>query len=163
MKVLIIGEGGHGKDQLADFLHELTGMTKMSSSEMACGLFIFDTLAPKYGYADAWWCYADRRNHREEWYQLICEYNRDDKARLAKALLEKYDIYVGMRDDQEFAEAKGLFDLIVAVDAAERVPECDDTFKISLLAANIRIDNNGDLNDLYQEARALADYINDRR
>lgn len=163
MKVLIIGEGGHGKDQLADYLHELTGMTKMSSSEMACGLFVFGRLAQKYGYTTPEQCYADRRNHREEWYDLICEYNRDDKARLAKALLADYDIYVGMRDDQEFAAAKGLFDLIVAVDASERVPEYDETFKISLLAAHIRIDNNGDLNDLYQEARSLADYINDRR
>jgi hypothetical protein len=32
-------------------------------------------LKEKYGYADEEECYADRHNHRAEWYDAICAYN----------------------------------------------------------------------------------------
>jgi hypothetical protein len=46
---------------------------------------------------------------------MICEYNLNDKAKLAKGILEITDCYVGMRDRNEISECinQGLFDLIV--------------------------------------------------
>lgn len=162
MKILIIGEGRHGKDELAEYLRDMTGLRPMSSSRFACDAFIFDKVKDKYGYATADECYAARHGYREEWYQLICEYNRGHPARLAAHLLEDHDIYVGMRDDEEFNHAKTMFDLIIAVDASERVPEFDATLKISLLAAHIQIDNNGTKEELWDKARHLARLIQDR-
>ena len=87
-----------------------------------------------------------RFNHRDEWYNLICDYNIDDKARLAKDIIKKADCYVGMRDRGEIEECmkQGLFDLIVWVDASERLPlEPADSFNIDKSCADIIIDNNG--------------------
>jgi len=162
MKILIIGEGRHGKDTLADWLHEMTGLRPMSSSRFACDEFIFKRLRGVYGYATADECYADRHQHRELWYDLICEYNRADPARLARGLLVDHQIYVGMRDDVEFNHAKGMFDLIVAVDASDRVPELDETLKISLLAAHVHLTNNGTEEEFMAKARHLANMIMDR-
>jgi hypothetical protein len=48
--------------------------------------------------------FEDRVNHRSEWYDMICEYNLNDKAKLAKGILEITDCYVGMRDRNEISE-----------------------------------------------------------
>ncbi len=162
MKILIIGEGRHGKDTLGDWLHEMTGLTTMSSSRFACDKFIFRELKESHGYATADECYDDRHCHRDLWYQMICEYNEGNPARLATELLDKFDIYVGMRDDVEFEHAKDLFDLIVSVDASERVPEYDETLKISLLAANVKLTNNGTLEEFFNKTKHLASMIRDR-
>jgi hypothetical protein len=45
-------------------------------------------LKVKYGYKTSEECFEDRVNHRSEWYDMICEYNLNDKAKLAKGILE---------------------------------------------------------------------------
>jgi hypothetical protein len=114
-KLLLIGNARHGKDSLAEILNEEFGYTFESSSQSAANIFLYDLLKDKYGYTTPEECFEDRVNHREEWYLSICEYNKDDKARLAKSILEKSDCYVGMRDKEEISECmrQGLFDLII--------------------------------------------------
>ena len=136
----------HGKDSMAEILQENFGLKFKSSSEAAAEIFIYNELKDKYGYNTPFECFEDRVNHRSEWYDLICDYNSLDKAKLAKGILENADAYVGMRDSSEIKECikQGLFDLIIWVDASDRLPlEDASSFNISKSDADIIIDNNG--------------------
>ena len=123
-KLLILGSARHGKDTLAELLRDHFGFKFISSSQAAADIFIFDELKEKYGYSTPEECFEDRVNHRAEWYNMICDYNKTDRAKLAKGILERADCYVGMRDKFEIEESmkQGLFDLIIWVDASKRLP-----------------------------------------
>ena len=97
-KVLLLGNCRHGKDSMAEILNTEFGFKFLSSSQACADIFIYDALKDLYGYKTPEECFEDRVNHRPEWYQMICEYNKDDKARLAKDILKLNDCYVGMRD-----------------------------------------------------------------
>ena len=146
IRLCIVGSARHGKDSLAEILYEHFDVNFISSSQACADIFIYDALKDKYGYSTPVECFEDRVNHRTEWYQMICEYNKDDKARLAKEILKYNNAYVGMRDSGEIKEClkQGLFDLVIWVDASERLPiESSDSFNISKSDADIIIDNNG--------------------
>jgi dephospho-CoA kinase len=146
-KMLIIGHARHGKDSLAEIMRDEFGYTFQSSSQAASDIFLYAALKDKYGYQTSEECFEDRVNHRAEWKQMICDYNVDDRARLAKGILEKSDCYVGMRDWEEIDECKrqGLFDIIIWVDACERLPHEDaSSFNITKDCADIIIENNTD-------------------
>lgn len=145
-KLLILGAARHGKDTLAELLNLEFGLKFQSSSQSAADIFLYDALKEKYGYTTPEQCFEDRMNHRAEWYNMICDYNKDDRARLAKGILERSDCYVGMRDRGEIEECmkQNLFDLIVWVDASERLPlEDASSFNIDKSCADVIIDNNG--------------------
>lgn len=145
-KLLILGNARHGKDTLAEILNEKFGYTFQSSSQSAADIFIYDELKDKYGYETSVECFEDRVNHRTEWYNMICDYNKDDKARLAKDILKNSDCYVGMRDKEEIEECmkQDLFKLIVWVDASERLPlEDGGSFNIDVSVADMIMTNNG--------------------
>ena len=125
-------------------------MKFISSSQAAADIFIYDYLKPIYNYETPEECYEDRFNHRSEWYNLICAYNKDDRAKLAKGILELNDCYVGMRDRGEIEECmkQGLFDIIIWVDASKRLPvENSSSFNIDPSCADIIVDNNGTLEE----------------
>ena len=147
-KVLIIGNKRHGKDTMAEILEENFEFTFKSSSLAAAELFIYDKLKPLYAYESFEECFEDRVNHRKEWFDLICEYNKDDKMRLAKEILKDNDCYVGMREYYELEEATRLFDIIVWVDAEKRLP-LENTLSMTCTKeqAHIIIDNNSTLGD----------------
>jgi hypothetical protein len=145
-KLLLVGNMRHGKDSMAEILGENFGLKFKSSSQAAADIFIYDKLKVKYGYKTSEECFEDRVNHRSEWYDMICEYNLNDKAKLAKGILEITDCYVGMRDRNEISECinQGLFDLIVWVDASDRLPlEDSSSFNIDKACADVILDNNG--------------------
>jgi dephospho-CoA kinase len=161
-KFLIVGSARHGKDTLAELLNELFGLKFQSSSQAASDIFIFDRLKDKYGYETSEECFEDRVNHRQEWYELICEYNKEDLARLAKGILENADCYVGMRDHNEITECmnQGLFDLIIWVDASERLPlEDASSFNIDKSIADIIIENNGTFEEFKDKVKRLGKLI----
>lgn len=157
MKICILGHGRHGKDTLAELLSEYYGVTYKSSSEMANELFIFESLKEKYGYATIEQCFDDRHNHRKEWYDLICEYNKNDRSRLAKEIIRTYDCYVGMRDLDEFNGSKDLFDLVIWVDASERHAVENGSFGIDINMADLVIHNNMDLDSFKKKVRRIFD------
>ena len=137
-------------------------MTFRDSSQRSAEIFIFDALREKYDYLDIRQCYADRVNHRSEWYDLICEYNKHDKARLAKDIMATSDAYVGMRSSEEIAACReqGVFDLVVWVDALERLPpEPASSFDITRNDADVFIENNGFENEFYHKSMALGSLI----
>ena len=145
-KLCIVGSARWGKDSMAEILEEYFELKFKSSSQAAADIFIYDALKEKYGYNTPEECFEDRVNHRSEWYELICDYNIEDKARLAKDILKHTDVYVGMRDSREIKECikQNLFDLIIWVDASDRLPQEDkSSFNIDKSDADIIIENNG--------------------
>ena len=154
LKICVIGNCRHGKDTLAELLNEQIGLTFKSSSQACSDIFIYDKLKEKYGYKTSEECFNDRVNHRDEWYDLICDYNKDDKARLAKQILQVNNCYVGMRDPHEISEClkQGVFDLVIWVDASKRLPkEPSSSFNIDINCADIIIDNNGSFDEFKEK------------
>jgi hypothetical protein len=159
MKLLILGNARNGKDTFAELLNKHFRMTFKSSSEMAMELFLFERLSEKYGYKTMSECFEDRLNHRQEWYLSICEYNKEDKSRLAKDIISKYDCYVGMRDLEEFNASKELFDVIIWVDASERIGLPESTNKISQKEAHIILTNNSTFDEFEQKSILIGKMI----
>ena len=145
-KLLILGHARHGKDTLAELLNEMYGLTFISSSQAAADIFIYEDLKDQFGYNNPIECFEDRINHRVLWYDMICAYNSVEKTRLAKEILKKSDCYVGMRDGAEIDQCnkENLFDLIIWVDASERLPkEPANSFNIDESYADVILHNNG--------------------
>lgn len=157
-KFLILGHGRHGKDTVAEMMREMYGISYASSSWAAAEIAVYPALRERHGYRSLDECYADRASHREEWRQLITDYNTPDKSKLCREILGKNDCYVGMRCPLEYAASKDLFDYVIWVDASMRLPP-DPTMGIELDCSMLVVDNNGGLRDLCGEVamlRALA-------
>lgn len=155
MRLLIVGPGCGGKDTLAEFWKQEFGLTYTSSSLAAAKLFLYDALSEKYGYENFEQCYADRRNRREEWKRAISAYNTPDKARLAYAILQEHDCYVGMRCSEEITACRedNLFDLIIYVDPGDRVPmEGSESFDITPRDADVILMNDRTLEEFRDKA-----------
>lgn len=160
MKLLIIGHGRHGKDSVCDILKEKYGFTFKSSSEFANERAVFPTLSKRYGYQSLQECFDDRHNHRQEWHDLIREYNEGDLSRLVRELLEEADIYCGLRNREEFEASKHLFDGVVWVDASNRLPpEPSNSIQLVPNDADALIDNNKDMLHLEFEVDSMLRYI----
>ena len=155
MNICIIGHGNWGKDALAEYWRDKYNLSFQSSSAFANEKFIFDTLKNKYGYETPEECFNDRRNHREEWANLITAYNTPDKTKLARELLETSDAYIGMRDPDEVRASieEELFDHIFWIDASKRLPpESKKSCGVEESMADTLIDNNGTLEEFYVNA-----------
>ncbi len=115
MKILVIGHGRHGKDTFANMLVEKYNLKFISASKFACKHIIFPAMRANYDTVEE--CYNDKVNHREYWKRLISEYNKEDKLKLVKEVLKESDIYVGLRDMQEYEECKRLklFDYVFTI------------------------------------------------
>ena len=159
MKILILGNGRHGKDTLGELFNKYFGLTFMSSSQASADFFLYNQLKDKYGYTTSEECFEDRVNHREEWYQAICDYNKDNRARLAQDILSRSDCYVGMRDKEEFKECvkQKLFDIIIWVDASKRLPlEPGTSFNINMSDADIIVENNGTFEEFVEKSKRIG-------
>lgn len=152
-KILILGSGRHGKDSVAEILQEKYGISYMSSS-YACAEVLKPVLDQINGVKSADEHFEERHNHRMLWKELICLYNHSDKAALAKYILSKTDMYVGMRSVLEYNECirQGVFDIILYVDASRRVDYIDPTAEIGYDPNTMRyVDNNKDILHLENE------------
>ncbi len=157
MKVFICGHGRHGKDEFAQLLSKYSGLSFVSSSlfvaKHVCMPYL-ERLGIRYDKIED--CYEDRHAHRQEWYDAIREYNREDKSRLSRAIFARYDVYVGIRDVEEFLASQHLADLSIWIDASERIQTLDPTCKITSDLCDIYVDNNGTLEDLEIRADCIA-------
>jgi predicted house-cleaning noncanonical NTP pyrophosphatase (MazG superfamily) len=172
MKILILGHADSGKDEVAKLINKFTGLSFGSSSEIALkeiwdGLVTFADLT-ETGIDD----YStatpeniekvmDRKKKdpilREVMKNLISLYNKPDRTALARKILEKHDIYVGMRCHKEYSECERLFDHIIWVDASTRVGNNDKTMGITYYAQDMHlINNNGSIHDL---DRIVRDFL----
>lgn len=151
MSILIIGHARHGKDTVAEIIREETGLRFESSSVAASRIFLYDLLKDKYGYQSPEECFDDRVNRRKEWHDLICEFNKQDKAALAKEILKELDIYVGMRSNEECEKCirQGIFSMVIGVFDPRKPLEPKSSFDIDLWEkSDIVISNAGTLRDL---------------
>lgn len=160
-KVLIIGHARHGKDTVAEMIRDFTGLSFESSSISAAKIFIYDALKPKYGYSSFDHCYKDRVNHRKEWHDLICEYNKDNKARLAERILSTNDIYVGMRSNEEASEClrRGLFDIVIGVFDPNKALEHKDSFDIDIFKLSDLIIITGDIDKTKRNVKLISEFL----
>lgn len=157
--LLIIGHARHGKDTVAEILNVEYGYNFESSSVAASRIFLYAALKNKYGYQSFDECFEDRLNHRPEWYDLICKYNLEDKARLAKDILKTSNIYVGMRSNVEVEEClkQGIFDLIIGVYDYRKSEEHKGSFDINIWEkSDLIIPNSGTLEDLKNRILKLS-------
>ena len=146
-RLIVVGHGRHGKDTVCELLRDNHNFTFESSSKFCSRLFIFNELKDIYGYATEEECYADRHNHRAEWFNLISGFCEPDAAKLGKAIFAKYDIYCGLRNKREFHAMKnqGVFDYAIWVDRSDHVePEAKDSMSIEPWMTDFVIDNNRD-------------------
>lgn len=145
VKLFVLGQGRVGKDFACEILSKEYGLKHISSSLFVCEKAVYPVLQPKYGYISPEECYQDRFNHRAEWFNLISDYNKDDPARLSRELFAEYDIYCGLRSAEELESARHLADIVVWIDATERlgVSEGSDSMTVTKDMADIIIENNG--------------------
>lgn len=146
MKLIVFGYKRHGKDTTCEFLEQKFGLGFRSSSYFACEEFIFDLLKDEHGYASIDECFEDRVNHRELWYNLIRDYNKEDRTRLGRGIFQVAPVYCGIRDRDEFEalKKKRLFDVSVWIDASERLPDEDESsMNLNKKDADFIITNNG--------------------
>ena len=162
LKLLVIGHGRHGKDTVCEILRDKYDYSFESSSQFCSKLFIYDMLKDKYGYANEEQCYADRHNHRAEWYDAICDYNVPDAARLGREIFKAHDIYCGLRNRREFfaMQNTGVFDYAIWVDRSIWLPlESRDSMSLEQWMADYTIDNNGTLKDLEFNVDQLMSFL----
>jgi hypothetical protein len=158
-KIVLIGHCRHGKDTVAEMLYDMFDYSFESSSMAAARIFLYDTLKDKYGYKNPVECFEDRVNHRSEWFDMICEYNREDKARLAKDIMALSDIYVGMRSNAELEAclSQGVFDLVIGVYNPNKPLEPKESFDIDFWnKCDVVIPNGGTLDDLRRRVKLLG-------
>lgn len=161
-KLVVTGFARHGKDTVCELLKNEHGFTFESSSHLAGFRIVYPVLKPKYNYATFEQCYKDRVNHRQEWFELIKEYNTPDLARLGREIFQFYHIYCGLRSIAELETmiAEGLVDCIVWVDASARVEaEHSTSITITREDCDFIVDNNGNLEDLRVEVQKLVEII----
>lgn len=160
MNLVITGLARHGKDTVCEHLQKVYGFTFESSSRILLSEVIYPVLKEKYNYSTEAECYNDRVNHRDEWFDLLCEYNKEDKARLGKLIFSKYSIYCGLRNklELEALRAEGLVDKVIWVDAKDRLSVTEDSSSITITEedADIIITNNSNLEDLYYNINKLV-------
>jgi hypothetical protein len=148
MKLFVIGNARHGKDSVCKILQEDFGLTFESSSCFCAKRAVEPWLKEKLGitYSSDEELYADRVNHRADWYNAITAYNTPDRSRLARELFEQFDVYCGLRNREELlaSKANGTCDYVIWVDASARLP-AEDNSSITVLKedADYIIDNNG--------------------
>jgi len=162
LKLLVIGHGRHGKDTVCEILRDCYGYSFESSSQFCSRLFIYNNLKEKYSYDNEEQCYADRHNHRAEWYDAICNYNVPDASRLGREIFKQHDIYCGLRNKKEFHAMKntGVFDYAVWVDRSDHLPEeAKTSMSLEQWMADFTIDNNGSLEELNFNIDQLIRYI----
>jgi len=133
-KFLILGHKEHGKSTLAEIINKVVGLTHCDSSTAANELFIFKALKDKYGYKTLEECFLDRRSKRDEWFDMICEYNTPNKSRLAEYILLNNDMYAGMRSIEELRSCnqKGMFDLVIGIFDPNKPLESETSFTIDI-------------------------------
>lgn len=152
LKFMILGYARHGKDTVAEILRDNLGLQFKSSSFAAAEKVMVPFLAKKgITYPDLETCYADRVNHRQDWYEQIKAYNTPDGARLAREIYAEADIYVGMRSDMELdaVRKEGLYNYSIWVDRSKHVaPEPSTSCSVTQAMTNYTIDNNGTLEQL---------------
>ena len=162
MKIIVVGHKEHGKTEFTKAFCRSSGMTCSSSSRVALELFLYEKVRQEFGYESIEQCWQDKyrsQDVRARWYSEIQEYNRENPTRLLEAIFETNDVYEGLRSRRELLASrdKKLADLVIWVDASERMP-LEDPSSMTVLKsdANFVVDNNGTKGRMIENATLLG-------
>lgn len=165
-KLILVGHGRHGKDTACEYLRDKFGFRFGSSSEFCAEHVVMPWMHANTDLRyDSWEdCFEDRHNgnNRANWYNAITAFNTPDKSRLGRAILERNDIYNGLRNRAELwaMQATGLVDAVVWVDRTDHVPlEPRSSMTIEPWMADFHVDNNGSLDELERNLFRLAERL----
>jgi hypothetical protein len=150
--VALLGWGRAGKDEAGIWLGKNTALRYVgSSSNVACPM-----IAAELGITEeeAW---NTRHQNRAFWKDWADKYRGDDGSKLCRAILEKGDIVVGLRDKFELdcCKREGLLDIIVWIDRP--VPQ-DFTVTFSVDDCDIVIRNHGTIEEFHQKLQRWVDF-----
>jgi len=160
MKILILGHARHGKDTVAELLVKYMPHLSFTSSSLFAAERVPKLVELSKNYTSTIAMFEDRHGCREFWRKAIVEYNTPDKGRLCSEILEEHDIYVGMRDKEEYEATKHLFDHIIYVDANPRITSVEATMNIEYDEDTMTgIINGGTLNQLDYLVDRFSKYI----
>ena len=154
MKFMVLGFAQSGKDTFADYVAKEYSLKFKSASMLIAEKIIMPKFPSRYSSVEE--CYADRVNHRAIWAKLLEEYIENDKTRFIREVLSESEIYCGLRSPTELLAAKkeNLFDLSIWIDR-NMCFEDKSSCGLTKHYADIIIENNGSLQDLYDKADAL--------
>lgn len=161
-KLFIVGHARHGKTYAGDFIARHAGLKAVDSSKFAADRVVMSWMKENLGiqYDDAEECWADRHSHRDSWYKAITGYNTPDLSRLSREIFEENQIYVGIRNRDEFIASKSCADLSIWIDASERLPkEPASSMSIKREDADIVVFNNGSVKEYNQKLQNLCRII----
>ena len=165
-KLLILGYARHGKDTVGTHFQQYHDYKFVSSSWFVAKEVMWDVWGCAV-YDNIHEMFEDRVNHRVLWMQMISAYNTPDKTKTGRTMIERgYDMYVGMRrqDELDACRQAGVFDEYLWVDRSEHLPPEEGSMDIKYDPSYmVKIDNNGDLGDLYWNCQSVADLILNRR
>jgi hypothetical protein len=117
------------------------------SSQNCCNKLIYPSLKHRYNSEQE--CFDDRVNCRSEWFNIISNYNKDDKAKLGTQILSEYDVYCGIRNKEELEPIRHLADHVIWVDRSNFLePEPITSMNITSDMCDFFLDNNSTLEDL---------------
>lgn len=161
MKIIVTGYKNHGKDTFCNLL----GLDWAGSSATVFDDIIFPVLKEKYGYTTMEECMENKEKHRAEMFEVISNYNTPNKARLIAEIFKEHDVYNGLRcvDELNEAKAQGLIDLVIWVDASDRLPpEANSSMTITPNDCDLVITNNTSRNDFASKVSKVAQLIKAR-
>jgi hypothetical protein len=166
-RIIIVGPARHGKDTLAELLRDRYGWTFASSSHWVAKHFGREYLAEHYGleYDTLQACLDDRIHHRDKWYKACRDYNKGDLGRLTNDILAEYNIYVGMRGRDELKAVEDSVDLVIWIEAPNRIGGNPDARQIktnNLIRredADIIIENDGTILDLITQLPHIKELV----
>lgn len=160
MKVLVLGDGGHGKDEAAMLIAKHWGLKYKPTSEIVIAEDIFPIVKDILPYQTGIEFFENRSKHRPLLYELIHLVTMKDPERFVQKVLLESDIHVGIRNRTEFEGAKHNFDLIVYIDAFNRVPrENRKSMQLNTSDADIVIPNNTTVEDLERRIIRLGELL----
>ena len=125
-KILIVGHGRHGKDTLAELITKHQGNKFRGSSAVMCEELYSPHFEALYDSPEA--LFEARHEHRNQLYDLICDYNKEDPTRLARKVMEGGHGYTGMRAFEEVMECikQDVFTHVIWIERND-IPKADPT------------------------------------
>lgn len=121
-RIAILGYSGAGKDTMAEILRDWYGYTYTQATRYILENFLWERYGLKDKYDTQDEAYKDRVNHREEWYNMICDINSLDPATIAKSIFAESNIYCGIRSFRELDSAFDSIDKIYWINCGKRIP-----------------------------------------
>ena len=158
LKLGICGWGRAGKDTAAEHLALVTPLVYTAGTSYWARFLVFDHYQKTHPgrYANPDECWHDRHNNRDEWAEIIGQYNRDDPVKLYRDCLEEQNFLTGVRwlHEQRALKQADLCDLWIWIEN-KRVKR-DQTCQITAEDCDITILNNSTPEDFRRRLERFA-------